>query len=177
MQAIIKKQLIIVIALCLLPVSSLLAQAVNHKAQSVFLFNFARYAEWPASAPDNEVIRFGIMGKTEVFKELDEVLKVKTINGKKCQVEKIANPATAGYYHIIFVADNESSKLAELLKALGDKPTLVVTERDNLVRKGAAISFIIADDQKLHFQLNTNALNKAKIQLANSLKSLALADH
>lgn len=173
MQAIMKKQLILILTLCLLPLSSLLAQAVNYKAQSVFLFNFARYAEWPAAAPDNEVIRFGILGKTDVFNELDEVLKQKTINGKKCIVEKITNVTDPAFYHIIFVADNESGKLAALLTALGDKPTLVVTERDNLVRKGAAISFIINDDKKLQFQLNNDVINKIKIQLSTSLKSLA----
>lgn len=170
-----KKQLIIAIALCLLPVCSLLAQGVNYKAQSVFLFNFARYAEWPSNMANNEVIRFGILGKTDVFKELDEVLKLKTINGKKCQVEKIANPTAVGNYHIIFVADNESGKLDQLLKALGDKPTLVVTERDNLTRKGAAMSFMITDDQKLQFQMNNEVLARIKVQIAHSLKSLALA--
>ncbi len=173
MQAVMKKQFIIAIALCLLPLGSLLAQGVNYKAQSVFLFNFARYTEWPANAPDNEVIRFGILGKTNVFEELDEVLKLKTINGKKCQVEKITNPAAVGFYHIIFVADNESAKLGDLLKALGDKPTLVVTERDNLVKKGAAISFLITDEKKLQFQLNSEVLTKIKIQMASSLRSLA----
>lgn len=174
MQAIMKKQLYMALVLCLLPLSSLLAQGVNYKAQSVFLFNFARYAEWPAATPDNEVIRFGVLGKTGVFEELDEVLKQKTINGKKCTIEKITNPAAATFYHIIFVADGESGKLADLLKALGDKPTLVVTERDNLVRKGAAISFLISDDNKLKFQLNNEVIERIKIQLASSLRSLAL---
>lgn len=170
-----KKQLIIVLALCLLPIGSLLAQAINTKAQSVFLFNFARYAEWPAKAEGDNIIRFGILGKTDVFKELDEVLKVKTINGKKCLVEKITSAAPQGYYHIIFVADSESGKLETLLAALGDKPTMVVTERDNLVKKGASISFVITDDQKLQFQLNNEVFSRTKIQMATSLRSLAVA--
>lgn len=168
-----KKQLILTLLFCMLPVAALLAQAVNYKAQSVFLFNFARYAEWPANAPENETLRFGILGKTEVFKELDAVLKVKTINGKKCLVEKITSASPQGYYHIIFVADNESGKLDDLLKALGDTPTMVVTERDNLVKKGATISFLITDEQKLQFQLNANVLARHKILMASSLKNLA----
>jgi hypothetical protein len=169
----IKKFLFLGVLLSCLPLGSLLAQAVNHKAHSVFLYNFARYAEWPANAPDQEVIRFGILGKSGVFDELDAVLKAKMVNGKKCVVERITNPAHIAYYHIIFVADSESAKLPELLAAVGDRPTLVVTERDNLVRKGASISFIISDDNKLNFQLNDQALASHNIQMANSLKSMA----
>ncbi|EMR02223.1 YfiR family protein [Cesiribacter andamanensis] len=168
-----KKILLLGIALCLLPLGSLLAQAVNHKAHSVFLYNFVRYAEWPANAPDNEVIRFGVLGKSGVFDELDEVLKVKTVNGKKCLVERITDPSKVGFYHIIFVADGESGKLADLLAAIGSRPTLVVTERDNLVRKGAAISFMVSDDNKLQFQLNDQVLTSRNIQLAASLRSMA----
>lgn len=173
MQAVMNKQLILIIALCLLPLSSLLAQAVNYKAHSLFLFNFARYTEWPAGTADSEVIRFGVLGKSEVVKELDAILKGKTINGKKCLVEKIANAASPGFYHIIFVADGESGKLLDLLKTLGDGPTLVVTERENLVKKGAAISFMITDEQKLQFQINNEVISKIKIQMASSLKGLA----
>lgn len=169
----IKKLVFVGVLFSLLPFGSLLAQGVNHKAHSVFLYNFARYAEWPATAPNNEVIRFGILGKSGVFDELDEVLKIKTVNGKKCVVERITNPANMGFYHIIFVADSESNKLAELLAAIGSKPTLVVTERDNLVRKGASISFLVSDDNKLQFQLNEQVLSSRNIQLASSLRSMA----
>lgn len=173
MQAAMKKHLLTTLLLCLLPLSSLLAQSINYKVQSVLLFNFARYAEWPASAPNKEVIRFGILGKTKVLEELDGVLKLKTIDGKKCTVEQLKSAGVTDYYHIIFVADNESDKLAELLQALGDRPTLVVTERDNLIRKGAAISLLITDDQKLKFQLNDQAIEKTKVQLSASLRSIA----
>lgn len=173
MQVVMKKQLILVMALCLLPLGSLLAQAVNYKAHSLFLFNFARYTEWPASTADSEVIRFGVLGKSDVVEELNKILKGKTINGKRCQVEKITNATSPGFYHIIFVADSESGQLLELLKTLGDQPTLVVTERENLVKKGAAISFLISDEQKLQFQLNNEVISKINIQMASSLKGLA----
>lgn len=169
-----KRTIFVGLVLSLLPLSAVLAQAVNHKAHSVFLYNFARYAEWPASAPHNDVVRFGILGKSGVFEELDEVLKVKTINGKKCVVERITDPATAEFYHIVFVADSDSGKLTDLLAAIGSKPTMVVTERDNLVRKGASISFIVSDDNKLQFQLNDQVLNSRNIQLSASLKGMAL---
>lgn len=164
------------LAMLLLFAQNIRAQAVNYKAQSVFLYNFARYTEWPAAAANEDVVRFGIIGKTQVFDELSESMQNKQIQGKKIVVEQLEELHAGKLYHLLFVADNASNRIEELMAAVGTMPSLVVTERDGLIKKGAMVSFVISDDNRLRFEINDVALIQHQLRMASTLKSLAVVN-
>lgn len=151
------------------------AQSINHKAYGVFIFTFARFTEWPSQVENSQVFRFAVLGNSNIYDELAASLPGKTINGKKCVVEKVDSPAMLKGYNVVFLPALKSGQLNEVLKQTADLPILIVTEHDGLVKKGAAISFVITDDQKLGFELNETALKERQLRMANQLRSLALA--
>lgn len=150
------------------------AQSINYKAYSVFLLTFARFTEWPAEVAESPVIRFAVLGNSGIYDELTESLPGKTINGKKCTVEKIDSPANLKDYHMVFLPALKSGQLSDIVKQTANLPVLIITEHDGLVRKGAAISFVITDNQKLGFELNESVLKERHLRMASQLKSLAL---
>lgn len=165
--------MIMLTGLLLTPVK-VAAQSINYKAYGVFLFTFARFTEWP-QADDRPVIKFAVLGNSAIYDELAESLPGKTINGKKCVVEKIDSPEKLKDYHLVFLPALKSGQLNEVIKQTANLPILIVTEHDGLVKKGAAVSFVITEGQKLGFELNETALRERQLRMASQLKGLALA--
>lgn len=148
------------------------AQGANHKAYSIFLYNFARYTDWPAV--EGTTFRFAVLGKNSIFDELVKALPGKTVNGKKCTVEVVENLSQLKEYQVVYVPALKSSQLKEVLDILGNSPTLVITELDGLIKKGADISFVVTEDQKLRFEFNEETLKNRHLRLASELRALAL---
>jgi YfiR/HmsC-like len=73
----------------------------------------------------------------------------------------------------IFIGDIKSNTTDEIVKKLNGKPSLIVTERDGLIKKGAGTSFIIMNDKSLKFQLNEQAMNNQGLKISSSLSTLA----
>lgn len=166
--------MIILTGILLIPAKAT-AQSINYKAYGVFIFTFARFTEWPAQVENSPVLKFAVLGNSAIYDELAETLPGKTINGKKCMVEKIDSPANLKDYHLVFLPALKSGQLNEVIKQTANLPILIVTEHDGLVKKGAAISFVITDGQKLGFELNETALKERQLRMASQLKGLALA--
>lgn len=148
------------------------AQGANHKAYSIFLYNFARYTDWPAL--EGNEFRFAVLGKSSVYDELSKALPSKTINGNKCTVEVVDDINQLKGFQVVYVPALKSNQLKDVLEMVGNSPILVVTELDGLIKKGADISFVITDDQKLRFEFNEQTLASRQLRLAAELKAMAL---
>ena len=152
------------------------AQGINHKAYSLFIFNFAMFTEFPPSAENKQVIKFAIIGNSNIYNELAQMLPGRTINGKKCVVERIDSPKDLKGYDVIFLTALKSGQLAEVLSQTASLPVLVITENDGLIKKGAAISFVVTEDNKLSFELNEAALSERQLRVSAKLKGFAVAN-
>lgn len=152
------------------------AQSINHKAYSLFIFNFALFTEFPATEENRETIKFAIMGNSSIYDELALILSGRNINGKKCIVERVNSADNLKGYDVVFLTALKSIQLDEVLKATAAQPILIITEHDGLIRKGAAISFLITDDQKLSFEINEKALSERKLRVSSKLKGFAYSN-
>ena len=148
------------------------AQGANHKAYSIFLYNFARYTDWPVQ--EGATFKFAVLGKNSIYDELAKALPNKSINGKKCTVEVVDNISQLKSFQVVYIPALKSNQLKEVLDFLGNAPTLVITELDGLTKKGADISFVVTEDQKLRFEFNAEALASRQLRLASELKAMAL---
>ncbi|QHT70994.1 YfiR family protein [Rhodocytophaga rosea] len=164
-------------SMCLLCSVSIIApqqsfgQTTNHKAYAIFLYSFTRYIEWPTEQRDD--FKITIVGKSKVAAELLPLMQNKTVAGKKIIVHQVNTPEEVGNTQMIYLADQKSSDLSKVLERISGKATLVVTERDGLVKRGAGISFIVYDDNSLHFEINDKAFMSYNLKVANELKNLA----
>lgn len=153
------------------------AQSINYKAYGIFIYTFARFTEWPEELKDNPEIKFAVLGNSEVYNELVDVLPSKTINGKKCSIERVDSPEKLKGYHLVFIPALKSGQLNEVLLQTSQQPLLIITENDGLIKKGAAISFVITDQKKLGFELNEAALGERNLRVAAQLKALAVSGY
>jgi hypothetical protein len=141
----------------------------EYKLKAAFLYNFTQYMTWEGGG--NEII-IGVLGSSPVYDQLQEVARAKAGGDKKIIVKQFDNVSDATYCHIIFIPQNYSGSLDDVLAKM-PKGTLTVTEKPGLGAKGSAINFIIVDN-KLKFESNIKALNAAGIKVSSQLLKLAI---
>lgn len=146
------------------------SQDVDHKAYTLFLYNFMKYVEWPNTEGDFII---GVVGDTPVNKELQELAKTKKAKGKKIVVVNVVTPNDALLCNMIYIPSSKSSELRALSEKVKGKPVLLVAEREGLARKGADISFVIDDDDALKFDINKSVLDSHSLKVAAMLVKLA----
>ncbi len=145
-------------------------QISNYKAYSIYVYSFSKYINWPEQG-DEFVIT--IVGKSKVKEELEAMAQTKNVGGKKIAVKNANTTADIGKSHIVYVSEDKSSQLDEVLTKVGNAPTLIIAERDGLVKRGASISFVTMEDNTLRFEVNEEALNNRHLKVSKSLLSLA----
>ena len=147
------------------------SQDKDYKAYTLFLYNFMKYIEWPEEA--NEFV-IGIAGESPIQKELLALSEVKKIKGKKIVVKIISSAEEASSCSMVYIPSSKSSMLKLIAEKTKGKPVLIVAEREGLAKKGAAISFVVDEDDTLKFDLNKSALESQTLKAANLLIQLGI---
>ena len=145
----------------------------QHKA--LFLYNFAKYTEWPkeAFAADDTPFRIGILGTDPFGKDID-IIKGKTVKGRKLEVICLKSLDEAKDCQLLFIASSEVSNLAKILKAVEKTSILTIAENDeakvmiNLVTEKKT-----GGTQTVAFEINLAAAQKANLKLDAQLLKLA----
>lgn len=146
------------------------AQTTNYQVHSLFVLNIAKYSTWPAGASEFHIVVFG---KSKIYDELMKQISGKNINGLAVKITQTEDVSVLANAQLVFLADNNSSALNQLLKATEGKPTLVIAEREGLYKKGAAFSFVLMENNTLRYDINHVELDKRNIRVSKNLSSLA----
>lgn len=147
-----------------------LAQDVDYKAYTLFIYNFMKYIEWPEANSKGDFV-LGILGDSPIYKELQIVAGSKKIKGHNIVVKYI-KPEEAPGCQMIYITSSKSSFLKPLKEQMKDKPVLLVGEREGLAKKGAALSFVTLDDDALKFDINKKEIEQHQLKISSSLVSL-----
>jgi hypothetical protein len=148
------------------------AQTTNYKAYSVFLYSFTKYIEWPADARQGDFV-IAVLGNQKLLQEMQTGVAGRKAGSQTIKVIESKNASDLNGVHMIFISDLKSGSTEDIVKQFNGKPVLVVTERDGLVKKGAGISFIVADDNTLKFQVNEQTLIDQHLKASSAIVSLA----
>jgi len=169
-----KKKLYIILIFCLISLEGI-SQTTNYHSYSLCMYNFLKYCKWD-EVSETEDYKIIIYGKNPVTAELEKIVNGRTVNGRKIRVIETTDLSTITFAHIIYIPDNKSSNLKEISANAVAKSTLIITEREGLVKKGASISFIILDNDKLRFQLNSQEMSNKKVKMAQAMLAMVVTD-
>ncbi|MBC7865885.1 MAG: YfiR family protein, partial [Bacteroidia bacterium] len=64
------------------------AQDVDYKAYTLFVYNFMKYVEWPPANSSGDFI-VGVLGESQILKELQGLAATKKIKGRNIIIKKI----------------------------------------------------------------------------------------
>jgi hypothetical protein len=169
------KMLSLIIGLTIIGTPKVSAQSTNYKNYAICVYNFLKYASWPDDA-DRTTVEVVIYGTSKVTPELLELIKDKKPNGKTAVIKQTSQLSQIGHPQVIYVADNKNSDLKLILEATKDKSILILTEREEMVKKGACISFVVLENDALRFQINKAELEARKVKMSTSILTMAYAE-
>lgn len=159
------------------------ANSLEYQVKAGFLFNFAKFVEWPGAAlAPGASVRLGIVAPDEVFQLIEKSLAGKTVGDRPLIVERFT-PAQLGgggaLPNIIFVHQDVFRPQSELgftkqqLATLGEKhPVLLVGESAGFATSGGMIGFV-QRGESLRFQVNLASAQRAGLKLSSRLSGLA----
>jgi hypothetical protein len=149
------------------------AQEINYKTYSVFVYNFMKYIEWPSTSNSSDQFIIYVLGNSKIKTELDQLAKSKKIKGKNIIIKSAQDVQEFSDANLIYLSENKSSTIKEVQNKLKNKNVLLVGEREDMARKGAAISFVVMEEtDELSFDINLKELSDKKLQISNSLLKL-----
>jgi len=146
----------------------------EYAIKAAFLYNFARYVQWPQPAPSGErgPLTIGVLGPDPFGPILDEIAASKTIGARKLVVRRFATLDRYTPCDILFVSSPMARQVEAVLARTEGSHVLVVGDSAGLAEGGVAINFYIADN-KVHFEINRRAARRARLKISSKLLRLA----
>lgn len=151
-----------------------LATAVESKARALFLANFGKYVQWPECALDHgdAPVVIGVLGHSEVEKELINLAKTTRVGGRPLAIKKFDADSNLTGCHILFVPSVQTAKWDYLLAGLGCSPTLTASDGENFLLVGGMIELVRRDSQ-IRPEVNLAAVNRAGLKLSSKLLAVS----
>lgn len=152
--------------------------APEYQIKAAFLFNFAKFVDWPPPAfpqTDSPIV-IGVLGKNVFGHYLEDTIRDKQVKNRRFEIKEFASVNDAVNCHILFISPSLKDNLPKILTALHNASVLTVSESDQFIEAGGMINFTI-EESKVHFQINDNAAKKAGLKISSKLLSLAVRNH
>jgi uncharacterized protein DUF4154 len=149
------------------------AQVIDeYRVKAAFLYNFAKFVEWPASSFKNATDPIIICVLGNPFGDrLENTVNGKEIEGRRLIVRQISDISEAAGCHILFVATGKK-RMADLLGSVKASPILTIGEAVNFAESGGVIGFKL-ESGKVRLQINIYAAERAHLLVSSKLLGLA----
>jgi hypothetical protein len=147
---------------------------VEYQLKATFLYKFASYVEWPASAfaQTNTSFTIGVVGADKVVAALNSLTGTHLVNSRALQVKvfKPGEPVTG--VQILFVGKQENGHLKHLLDPIQSQPILTVTESVGALGSGSVINFVQVDD-RIRFEVSVTQAEREGLKISSRLLGVA----
>ncbi|HVN80197.1 MAG TPA: YfiR family protein [Terriglobia bacterium] len=146
----------------------------EYQVKAAFLYNFARFVEWPSNAfPDAQApILLGVIGEDPFGGALEQVIKGKTVNGRELVLKRLTRQQDLKGFHMLFVSSSEARHLSQIMESLKGKCVLTIGETEGFAQTGGVINFTL-EENKVHFEINVDTAERAHLKISSKLLALA----
>lgn len=148
--------------------------SLEYRVKAAFLFNFAKFVEWPPgafSSPTSPIL-ISVLGTDPFGDILAETVRDKTINGRRIVVERSDDVERVKTCHIVFISQSEEERLGSILSHLEHSYALTVSEMERFVHMGGGIN-LITEKEKVRFEINVAPAERAGLRISSKLLNLA----
>lgn len=143
------------------------------RVKAAFLFNFAKFTEWPADRlPLGDTLAMCVVGDFPVADALEITIKGRLVEGHPLSVQLLKADGPLRSCHLVFVGGSEAKRSAEILETLRDASILSVGDAPAFAELGG-VAQLIVENERMRFAVNVTAAQRARLQLSSKLLSLA----
>jgi hypothetical protein len=146
-------------------------QATEAAIKAAFLYKFAGYIEWPATAfagPDTPLV-IATLSADDVAAELETTVAGRTVGNRRIVVRRLREGEPLQGVHVLFIGRREPNpRLA--LRAAHQAGALTVTE--TTLDAGGAINFVLADE-RVAFEVSLDAAERSGHRISSRMLTVA----
>jgi YfiR/HmsC-like len=164
-----------VLAALLICTSTGRAQNVTEPSlKAAFIFNFARFTEWPQDSLPPLTFSACVLGDRDVPGALERIVKGRQLLGRAISVSEVESGGKLRSCQLLYMSGLTPSQVAATVAAVKGAPVLTISDADNFVQQGG-IAQMFVEDGRMRFNLNLAVSKVSHLQLSSKL--LALAAH
>ena len=157
-----------------LPMPRVVAAESADQVKAAFLFNFARYVEWPDSAfaGADSAIRICLVGNGNFSQILTDAVSGRTVGVRSVEVAALASLDGASDCHLLFFEESAVAQGSAVAERVGSLAVFTIADHEGFAADGGIANFILVD-QKIRFEINQKAARRAGLKISSSLLRLA----
>jgi hypothetical protein len=142
----------------------------EYELKAVFLFNFAQFVEWPATAfPEPQApLVIGVLGEDPFGPYLDATVQGEAVNEHPLVVHRFHRVEDITTCHILFVSRPEQGRVEKILAALKGRGILTVGDIEGFAGRGGMISFV-TDHNRIRLRINLDAARADDLTISSKL--------
>jgi hypothetical protein len=148
------------------------AQASEYQVKAVFLFNFAKFVEWPPAAfsDANTPLVIGVLGRDPFGSYLDDTVRGERVNNRPLIVQRYRNTGEIKQCHVLFISRSESDRLDQIVSSLKYRKILIVTDANG--GDGGVIIRFVNEGNRIRFKIDAQAAKAANLTISSKLLRL-----
>jgi hypothetical protein len=148
--------------------------ATEYQVKAAFLFNFAKFVEWPADAfsSSDAPLQICVLGQDPFGRDFEQVIEDKSVNGHRLEIIHPSGVPQARSCQIVFVAFTDKSQMRDTLQGLKGDNVLTVGDAPGFAKMGGIINFVL-DDNRVRFEINLKAAELAHLKISARLLTVA----
>jgi hypothetical protein len=139
--------------------------------KAAFVYNFAKFAEWPTRAAHAPII-VCVVGDDAIAAALVDTVRGKNINGHALEIWRPQEGTTWRTCSVLFIAAAESRQSASDLGGIRTMPILTVSDGKGFSQAGGIIELYV-EGGRMRFAINVDAAERSGLQLSSRLLGLA----
>ncbi len=141
--------------------------------KAAFLYNFAKFVEWPANVfpDDGSPFVLCVLGEDPFGSALDSI-KRKTVGARKLMIKRYEKAKDFKKCHMLFISRSKKNDLDKIFAQLEDLSVLTVSDIEGFALKGGIIGLFTADN-KIRFEINVDRVKRSGLQISSKLLKLA----
>lgn len=144
--------------------------------KALYIYNFATLVDWPSEYRKGDFV-VGVYGSNEsIYDELNTKYSGKAIGSQEIVIKKFSKSSEIDKAHILYLSQEKSDEISSLSAKFKGKSTLLITEKDGYLNKGAIINFVIDknNNNKQSYEISIGNAKKHNLIIASKLESLAV---
>jgi uncharacterized protein DUF4154 len=141
--------------------------------KAAFLFNFAKFVQWPIDAmPPERRITLCVVGDPALADALNTIVKGQTIEGRNLTAQLIKPDGPLHACHILYIAAREAEQAVTVIELITGAPVFTVGDCDRFVDAGG-VAQLVNENGRMRFVISLPAAHRARLAVSAKLLGLA----
>lgn len=150
------------------------ADVDEYTVKAAYLYNFAKFVEWPAEAfrGPADPVSICVLGQNPFGRKLREAIDGKLVGGRSFALSHIQDVGRAAGCHMVFVASSERDRFSAILEDVKGGGILTVGDTPGFAKQGGVVNFKVAGGA-VKMEVNLPAARQKNLQISAKLLALA----